>query len=41
VNRVYAMARGTIVLEASAREPDLAGKLEQAYFGREAKAPLD
>jgi branched-chain amino acid transport system ATP-binding protein len=41
VNRVYALARGTIVLEASAREPDLAGKLEQAYFGREAKAPLD
>jgi len=41
VTRVYALARGTIVLEAPAAEPDLAHKLEQAYFGREAKAPLE
>jgi branched-chain amino acid transport system ATP-binding protein len=39
-DRVYALARGTIVLEASAREPDLPGRLEQAYFGRDARAPL-
>jgi branched-chain amino acid transport system ATP-binding protein len=41
VDRVYALARGSIVLEASAREADLAHRLEQAYFGQGAQAPLD
>ncbi|MBV8391607.1 MAG: ABC transporter ATP-binding protein [Alphaproteobacteria bacterium] len=40
VDRVYALARGSIVLEANAKEPDLAGRLERAYFGEGAKAPL-
>ncbi len=31
--RVYALARGRIVLEAPTSEPDLPHKLEQAYFG--------
>jgi branched-chain amino acid transport system ATP-binding protein len=39
-DRVYALARGTIVMEASADEADLPGRLEEAYFGRGAKAPL-
>ena len=32
-DRVYALARGRIVLEASTTEPDLPRKLERAYFG--------
>ncbi|MBS0241270.1 MAG: ABC transporter ATP-binding protein [Proteobacteria bacterium] len=32
-DRVYAMARGTVVLEASAKEPGLPAKLERVYFG--------
>jgi branched-chain amino acid transport system ATP-binding protein len=31
-DRVYALARGSIVLEASTREADLPHRLEQAYF---------
>jgi branched-chain amino acid transport system ATP-binding protein len=38
-DRVYALARGSIVLEASGSEPDLTGRLEQAYFGQGA-SPL-
>ena len=34
-DRVYALARGSIVLEAAADEPDLPSKLERAYFGRD------
>jgi branched-chain amino acid transport system ATP-binding protein len=41
VDRVYALARGSIVLEAGASEPDLANRLERAYFGEGAHAPLD
>ena len=33
-DRVYALVRGSIVLEAAAKEPQLAGRLEQAYFGQ-------
>lgn len=40
VDRVYALARGTIVLEARADEADLPNRLEQAYFGQGAQAPL-
>jgi branched-chain amino acid transport system ATP-binding protein len=40
VDRVYALARGTIVLEASSKESDLASRLEHAYFGADASAPL-
>ena len=32
-DRVYALARGTIVLEASTTEADLHNRLERAYFG--------
>jgi branched-chain amino acid transport system ATP-binding protein len=39
-DRVYALARGTIVMEASAGEADLPERLEEAYFGRGVKAPL-
>jgi branched-chain amino acid transport system ATP-binding protein len=34
-DRVYALARGSIVLEAATDEPDLPSKLEQAYFGQD------
>jgi branched-chain amino acid transport system ATP-binding protein len=34
--RVYAMARGQIVLEASTVEPDLPRRLEDVYFGQHA-----
>ena len=34
-NRVYALARGTIVLHAAGNEPDLPKRLEQAYFGQD------
>ena len=40
-DRVYALARGSIVLEARANEPDLANRLERAYFGEGAHAPLN
>lgn len=40
-DRVYALARGRIVLEASTSESDLPHKLEHAYFGQEVSAPLD
>jgi branched-chain amino acid transport system ATP-binding protein len=39
-DRVYALARGTIVMEAAAAEADLPERLEEAYFGRGVKAPL-
>ncbi|MDI1343802.1 MAG: ABC transporter, partial [Pseudolabrys sp.] len=39
-DRVYALARGSIVLEASTGEADLPNRLEQAYFGKDAHAPL-
>jgi branched-chain amino acid transport system ATP-binding protein len=32
-DRVYALARGAIVLHAATSEPDLPGRLERAYFG--------
>jgi branched-chain amino acid transport system ATP-binding protein len=35
-DRVYAMAQGRIVLEASTDEKDLPRRLEQAYFGAHA-----
>ena len=31
-DRVYALARGSIVLEAGTSEPDLPRRLEQAYM---------
>jgi branched-chain amino acid transport system ATP-binding protein len=34
-DRVYALARGSIVLEAGAKEPDLPNRLERAYFGHD------
>ncbi|HET6608756.1 MAG TPA: ABC transporter ATP-binding protein [Rhodopila sp.] len=34
-DRVYAMARGRIVLEAQTTETDLPHRLEQAYFGQD------
>lgn len=40
VDRVYALARGSIVLEARASEPDLPSRLEHAYFGQDVEAPL-
>lgn len=39
-DRVYALARGAIVLEAQANEPDLPLRLEHAYFGKDVAAPL-
>jgi branched-chain amino acid transport system ATP-binding protein len=37
-DRAYALARGTIILEAQANEPGLAGRLEKAYFGQDGGA---
>ena len=37
-DRVYALARGSIVLEAATSEADLPHRLEQAYFGGAARA---
>ena len=37
-DRAYALAQGRIVLEASADEPGLAGRLEHAYLGAGAMA---
>jgi len=34
-NRVYALARGSIVLEAPGNEPGLPSRLERAYFGQD------
>ena len=39
-DRVYALARGTIVLEARTNEDDLPNRLEHAYFGQDVSAPL-
>jgi branched-chain amino acid transport system ATP-binding protein len=39
-DRVYALARGRIVLEAKTDENDLPARLEHAYFGQDASAPL-
>jgi len=34
-DRVYALSRGRIVLQAATSEPDLPHRLEQAYFGQD------
>ena len=39
-DRVYALARGSVVLEARTDEPDLPNRLEHAYFGQDVRAPL-
>lgn len=39
-DRVYALARGSIVMEAHTSEDDLPNRLERAYFGQDAHAPL-
>jgi branched-chain amino acid transport system ATP-binding protein len=39
-DRVYALARGSIVLQAKTDEPDLPSRLEHAYFGQDVSAPL-
>ena len=39
-DRVYALARGSIVLQAATGEADLPNRLEHAYFGQEARTPL-
>jgi branched-chain amino acid transport system ATP-binding protein len=38
--RVYAMARGQIVLTAPTGDPDLPHQLERAYFGRDVELPF-
>ena len=40
-DRVYALARGSIVLEAGTSEADLPNRLEHAYFGQDVSAPLN
>jgi branched-chain amino acid transport system ATP-binding protein len=40
-DRVYALARGSIVLEARTDEADLPSRLEHAYFGQDVSAPLE
>jgi branched-chain amino acid transport system ATP-binding protein len=40
-DRVYALAQGQVVLEASTSEADLPHRLERAYFGADATSPLD
>ncbi len=37
-DRVYALAQGRIVLQASTQEPNLPQRLERAYFGHEMEA---
>ena len=37
-DRVYALTRGTVVLEAQANEPGLPQRLEHVYFGRDGQA---
>jgi branched-chain amino acid transport system ATP-binding protein len=39
-DRVYALARGSMVLEAWTSEADLPSRLEQAYFGQGVHSPL-
>jgi branched-chain amino acid transport system ATP-binding protein len=39
-DRVYALARGSIVLEAGTSEANLPTRLEHAYFGQDVSAPL-
>ena len=39
-DRVYALARGSIVLQAAANEADLPRRLERAYFGQDVTTPL-
>lgn len=39
-DRVYALARGSIVMEAKTSEADLPNRLEHAYFGQDVNAPL-
>ena len=39
-DRVYALARGSIVLQAGTDEGDLPNRLEHAYFGQDVSAPL-
>ncbi len=39
-DRVYALARGRIVLAASTSEPDLPHRLERAYFGHDVPTAL-
>ncbi len=39
-DRVYALARGSIVLQANTGEADLPNRLERAYFGQDVNAPL-
>jgi branched-chain amino acid transport system ATP-binding protein len=39
-DRVYALARGSIVLEAKTSEANLPTRLEHAYFGQDVSAPL-
>jgi branched-chain amino acid transport system ATP-binding protein len=38
-DRVYALVRGSIVLEAAGNEPNLPSRLEQAYFGHSLRPP--
>jgi branched-chain amino acid transport system ATP-binding protein len=38
-DRVYALARGSIVLEARTSEPDLPLRLEHAYLATPGRAP--
>ena len=40
-DRVYALARGRIVLAVSASEPDLPHRLERAYFGHDVLTTRD
>ena len=40
-DRVYALARGSIVLEAAGNEPNLPSRLEQAYFGHSLRPPAE
>jgi branched-chain amino acid transport system ATP-binding protein len=38
-DRVYALVRGSIVLEAAGNEPNLPARLEEAYFGHGLRPP--
>jgi branched-chain amino acid transport system ATP-binding protein len=40
-DRVYALVRGSIVLEAAGNEPDLPARLEAAYFGHSLRPPSE
>jgi len=40
-DRVYALVRGSIVLEAAGNEPNLPSRLEQAYFGHSLRPPSE